>query len=75
MNKIQQKAFQHENDQKRNYRAGMTIRDYFAAKVLQSIIENAAAGTGFGQNYIDNNLRYARAAYSVADAMMGAREE
>lgn len=48
MNKIQQKAFPHENDQERNYRASMTIRDYFAAKVLQSIIKNAAAGTGFG---------------------------
>ena len=75
MNKIQQKAFPHESDQERNDRAGMTIRDYFAAKVLQSAIENAAAGTGFGLNYTENNMNYAKAAYSVADAMMEARKE
>ena len=44
--------------------AGMTLRDYFAAKAMQGLLAN-------------NNLdaqQIAQAAYKVADAMLKARE-
>lgn len=44
---------------------GMTLRDYFAAKALQSII-------GKRNGYLSTDVRYA---YEVADAMLKAREQ
>ena len=47
---------------------GMDLRDYFAAKALQGIVDSS----------IDAGLeteRIAEAAYQIADAMMKAREE
>lgn len=52
---------------------GMTLRDYFAAKVLQSFIAGAN-GVDFGRDHAETNLRYAKAAYCVADAMLDARD-
>lgn len=47
---------------------GMSMRDYFAAKALQGIIDSS----------IDAGLethRIAESAYQIADAMMKAREQ
>ena len=49
-------------------REGMTLRDYFAAKAIH----------GFLSNPINNNCShddFARASYSLADAMLKARGE
>ena len=46
--------------------SGMTLRDYFAAKAMQSFIHFASAN--------DTDFDYeAKAAYKVADAMLKAR--
>lgn len=45
-----------------NERAGMTLRDYFAAKAMQALVE---------KSYFDTT---ARLAYEIADAMLKARE-
>lgn len=52
---------------------GMTLRDYFAAKVLQGVM---ASGTSMsiGTNHEEEMLDMARAFYSMADAMIKARE-
>jgi hypothetical protein len=44
---------------------GMSIRDYFAAKAMQSFL------TADGTTYFDNR---AKAAYEMADTMLKARE-
>ena len=43
---------------------GMTLRDYFAAKAMQSLTENST-----------NPKEIAQAAYIVADAMLEARKK
>jgi hypothetical protein len=53
---------------------GMTLRDYFAAKAMQSLI-TAANGVAFGDNNAENNSAYAHVAYVLADAMIVARGE
>lgn len=52
---------------------GMTLRDFFAAKVLQGVM---ASGTpmSIGTNHEEAMLDMARAFYSMADAMIQARE-
>lgn len=47
--------------------AGMTLRDYFAAKAMQGIISSDCNYGAFGDLASD--------AYSIADAMLKAREE
>ncbi len=59
------------------HRWGMTLRDYFAAKAMQSIVltehyQKMETPT-FKYEYIGTAL--AEEAYRVADAMMEAREE
>jgi hypothetical protein len=51
---------------------GMTLRDYFAAKAMQSLIRSAPNGTTFGAS---SDSTYAFASYAVADAMIKARDE
>ena len=51
--------------------AGMTLRDYFAAKAMQGLI--ASPRGLLGKNEI-TDVDYAQAAYLIADAMMKARE-
>jgi hypothetical protein len=53
----------------------MTLRDYFAAKAMQSLIRTAPHGTPFGEGNETTNLTYAFASYAMADAMLKAREE
>ncbi|NIY47310.1 hypothetical protein [Cedecea colo] len=49
---------------------GMTLRDYFAAKVINGILSDPNAGL------LDDDLsRYARIAFKAADAMLKARSE
>lgn len=52
---------------------GMTLRDYFAGKVLQGVM---ASGTSMsiGTNHEEAMLDMARAFYSMADALIKARE-
>jgi hypothetical protein len=65
------------------YSLGMTLRDYFAAKAMQALIHDEAAGPDCGSLSewwadVDEKLigpeRFAVAAYMMADAMLGARE-
>lgn len=50
--------------------AGMTLRDYFAAKAINGILSDPDAGL------LDDDLkRYAGIAYRAADAMIAARGE
>lgn len=57
------------------YQCGMTLRDYFAAKAMASMIAGASSGKVFGGDYqavtIERNMR---AAYLIADAMLRARK-
>ena len=54
--------------------AGMTLRDYFAAKILQSLIaSHRQGGWNLGANGRDNE-HISVAAYAVADAMLEARK-
>lgn len=48
---------------------GMTLRDYFAAKVINGILSDPNAGL-----LEDDLTRYANIAYKAADAMLKARE-
>lgn len=48
---------------------GMTLRDYFAAKAMQSFLEEVASGSS--QHFYKD---IAIGAYRVADAMMKARD-
>ena len=47
--------------------AGMTLRDYFAAKAMQAFMTRET-------RFSENLMMYAGAAYDVADAMLEARE-
>ena len=49
--------------------AGMTLRDYFAAKAMQSFLDEV--GSGSDQRFYKD---IAIGAYQVADAMLKARE-
>ena len=52
-----------------NHFYGMTLRDYFAAKAMQGLIERGF--TEFG----NKASAYANLAYDYADAMLRAREQ
>jgi hypothetical protein len=49
-----------------HYNSGMTLRDYFAAKAMQSLLSSDYGGEVCNGVAID--------AYDIADAMMKARE-
>ncbi|MDE2469740.1 MAG: hypothetical protein KGL35_13630 [Bradyrhizobium sp.] len=51
--------------------AGMTLRDYFAAKAMSGLILNEA-DTDFSEIDVDKGL--ANLSYRIADAMLAARE-
>lgn len=48
---------------------GMTLRDYFAAKVMQGMLVHQDQNASFGGDLVD-----AKVAYRMADAMLAARE-
>ena len=60
------KAFPHDTEFLNDYERGMDLRDYFAAKAMQSMypIHREAS-----------NAIICKYAYKLADAMMKAREE
>jgi len=51
---------------------GMTLRDYFAAKAMQAIIQDTGINIGEGKDNADKHD--AEAAYRYADEMMKARD-
>jgi len=58
-------AFPHEiTHLQKPLTAGMTLRDYFAAKAMQEFCKE-----------FDDDAHLAKVAYKIADAMMEAREE
>ena len=73
MNKTENpQAFPWANDADKQYNwihRGMTLRDYFAAKAMQSFLDEV--GSGSDQRFYKD---IAIGAYQVADAMMKARE-
>lgn len=55
---------------------GMSLRDYFAAKVMLGMIAGAGeVGASFGRASPNDNDKYASAAYAVADAMLKERSK
>ena len=58
---------------------GMTLRDYFAAKAMQSILRHYDAVTSFEEDEVNDPegmpSLIAKDAYIMADAMLKAKEE
>lgn len=63
-------AFPFEYDRTYEQDRGMTLRDYFAAKAMESIVSkyNSAKDT------VNDAMDISKTAYSVADAMLKQRE-
>ena len=59
-------AFPHDDRAEYNDRAGMTLRDYFAAKALQGLLSDSKVQAPRSE--------FAAEAYAIADAMLKARE-
>lgn len=59
--------------------AGMTLRDYFAAKAMNGILETAIEWFPTGHEPDENSLQIfrdlAKDSYHIADAMLKAREQ
>lgn len=69
-------AFPGDNSQVR-HNPGMTLRDYFAAKALQGMLASDAHPQVVLETLMDgpeSRLERAKFAYSIADAMLEARE-
>ncbi len=56
-----------------NWREGMTLRDYFAAKAMHAIITGTSDRFSLGDDHPETNMTIAKVAYIVADAMVEAR--
>ena len=54
---------------------GMTLRDYFAAKVLNGLVAVAVSNGGVGGEYPAGTDNLAKSAYVVSDAILKARGE
>ena len=54
---------------------GMDLRDYFAAKAMQSLIVDPVVNETIEEEGVDHPGFTAYLAYKVADAMMKAREK
>jgi len=59
---------------------GMDLRDYFAAKAMQALIDSTtykspSLGLGEPTYHVADNGRIANISYQIADAMMKAREQ
>lgn len=57
------------------FEAGMSLRDYFAAKAMAALIGVVPDGTAFGPKNPETNAGLAKCAYTIADAMLAARQE
>ena len=59
-----------------DYQAGMTLRDYFAAKAMQGFIANTLAMQAISDNFPNEGDEYiAQESYRMADAMLKQREQ
>ena len=56
------------------WRAGITIRDYFAAEALNGICANSLANYGMISNNAESDY-IAKRCYQIADAMLKQREK
>jgi hypothetical protein len=54
---------------------GMTLRDYFASKVLQGVMSSVEMGIVFSKGDKPPSDEIAESCYAMADAMMKARDE
>lgn len=54
---------------------GLSLRDYFAAKIMASLIQSAKGENLLGAPYPENNRNFAMAAYAISDAMLMEREK
>lgn len=67
---------QHQEDANGNVRSwfepGMTLRDYFAAKALPTVIQQCVTDTRNPGESLEDY--FARASYVIADAMLKARQ-
>ena len=67
-------AFPHDPDAQFNERSGMTLRDYFAAKTMQSVLDGSWPDLHLKPKQhlspIENSAVFA---YEIADAMLKAR--
>ena len=63
----------------RNEQQGMTLRDYFAAKAMNGLLETAIDWFPTGRDADESSLEIfkdlARDSYAIADAMLKAREQ
>jgi hypothetical protein len=66
-------AFPYVCDADFDYGTGMTLRDYFAAKAMQAIINETSVN--LGPNKEEDDMHDAKMAYRYADAMLKAREQ
>lgn len=57
-----------------NPQIGMTLRDYFAAKAMQSLTMRQGPGGFDFLTFPDDPVRFGKWAYDIADAMLKARE-
>jgi hypothetical protein len=53
---------------------GLTMRDYFAAKAMQTMLESVYDYEAIEETHKARSRLMARDAYATADAMMNARE-
>ena len=70
-------AFPHDRDAQYNERSGMTLRDYFAAKAMSSLIpmtHDELQDFTCDYDASDTIKLIAEASYTMADAMLKARE-
>lgn len=71
------KAGEYSDSIRHHAQEGMTLRDYFAAKAMQSFLSNEAIIQRHNEsaafNYIDPDVLMATSAYIVADAMLRER--
>lgn len=64
-------AFPHDDRARYTERAGMDLRDYFAAKAMQALVTGILAGSEPVTREDDAPLT--RRAYELADSMLNAR--
>lgn len=62
-------------DEMKRLAQGMSLRDYFAAKIMASLIQSAKGENLLGAPYPENNRNFAMAAYAISDAMLMEREK
>ncbi|MBN9434032.1 MAG: hypothetical protein J0I45_16495 [Bosea sp.] len=67
-------AFPHmATDGHRDYRAGLSLRDWFAGQAIGNVIMACRQDTGFGKGET-REAYFAATAYRIADAMLAARK-